>query len=184
MSKLIVDSCVLINSFPCDSIHSNDSMAFNVVRNGPLTTMAAHGGEETKKSSVLRMVLPEITQFHPGAGSTCVANCAEARVPHLPSRCGARSANRGLFEAGVARGAEASKFRRPADATLSAVEPERLSCAGRPSPCSVTASAITTLPAQDSEDHQNHQTRYPVSFLPAGQALRFDIIADFTANML
>lgn len=48
----------------------------------------------------------------------------------LASRCGARSAGRGLFEAGFARSTEASKFRRPADATFRAVEPEHLSRAG------------------------------------------------------
>ena len=37
---------------------------------------------------------------------------------HLASRCGARCAGRGLLEAGFALRAEASKFRRPADARL------------------------------------------------------------------
>ena len=45
MSKLIVDSCVLINSFQKDSAHRADSIAFidHLVEREQLITMPAHG---------------------------------------------------------------------------------------------------------------------------------------------
>jgi len=67
--------------------------------------------------------------------------CARRRVGEaagsyrdLASGGGPRSGGRALFEAGFAPRAEASKLRRPAEATLSAVEPERLSRTGSATP--------------------------------------------------
>src|SRR5437867_7194477 len=66
MSKVIVDSCVLINSFQCDSVHRNDSIAFidHVVREGQLITMPAHGWFEVW-CNVNRLSEVDRTYLHP-----------------------------------------------------------------------------------------------------------------------
>lgn len=66
MSKLIVDSCVLINSFQKDSAHRADSIAFidHLVQREQLITMPAHGWFEVW-CNLNRLSEVDHTYLHP-----------------------------------------------------------------------------------------------------------------------